>query len=231
MRKLQQENRSLAVRNSASGSGGQRAEVQQLQLRCAREEPKCVDLDFPGGAQTRANPGESFVLVAGMGDQFPAPVGNRGQQLFESGAVKHARGKDADRAVGGHKAFVGDDAVEGAPEELKRAELSAASEGYAMRCALAPARFKGIADAMDACSPRGAQDWAHEGRELVQVFVGVDVSQSNSGVLKACDLSKGFRFEECFSLAAVDAGSKECAQELSWRGRQLAGAAVGPVDP
>ncbi len=192
-----------------SGSERWRAKGNAFDAMGLANEMQGVDFALPRGAKARTNLCQRCVLVARMSDQLPASVGHCSQQIFQRGAVERTGRKHADSSVRGGEAFLRDDAMESATEELECAELGKPSQRNVLCGALAPVWLEGIADAMDAGAPCRSQDRAQDGRELVQVFVGVDVGERESGLLQTRDLGKGFGFEEVFALTLADAVRKK----------------------
>ncbi len=146
-------------------------------------------------------------VAAKLEEGFVVELERTRDESTDQFVIKSSGSQDA-QGSGGRSlaAFRADESPEGGSEPIQELHLKLAGErGGAAAEFAAPGGLEGVAKGMDATPFRGMKDRGSNQGKAMRVFVGVDVSDVDSGALNVLDLSLGFASE----VVAMD-GVAEC---------------------
>src|ERR1035437_5627383 len=154
-----------------------------------------LPLSLPRSQQAGMGLGKVCVIVAGMRDQLPCPLGQVPEKRTNYCRIKSSRRQHAECAIRSGKALFRHNAPESWLKTPQQAHLRASNPRSAVSSATAPGRLKRIAYGSNSRCPRCAQHRPEYRWKHVRMFVRVDVRKPNALGLQQRNLRCGLGFD------------------------------------
>lgn len=133
-----------------------------------------------------------------MADQFPCSCGNSVEEPPQRGCIQGAGREYTDGSVGCYHSGLFYLSEKRGFQNVKNANFKAAECRSIRSSSKSPVWLEGVAHGMHPTALGCPQQGAQYSRKHMRMFVGVNVRDSNAGLLQALDLGGGFGFDILF---------------------------------